>query len=418
MLILFLFLVFSFSRPRPDQAAPPAGVLSFKPAADPVANPSAQSQESRAIFDKWVGRHKDQRNWNDLLAKHWRPGQRLTAEQTQWLLDHRDLVDDLLRLAAAGGIPGTTCEQYSALSYRESQQMLNPITDRWNEILHYPTILAAESQRRYDAGDLAGAVDALLAINTIARSVREPLLINHLVAIAMQSKAGSELAAWISDSRLTPELAQRLRGKFAADAITMSDYRRTLDAIYCNGRNFLVDGLTNNNFRGLLTYNFEYEAARNGIFDSPPSERKKSAMAKVVIFAAGRSIWMRATPQSSLDSFDAAYRESAKNNAALPPELSAFMRDEREIRVRTNTSLAKVNLNVAGLDALVGNQSSSQTDPFTNQPLKTVDSGDSTLIYSLGPDGIDQHGALSYDPTNGTISSGDIVLRVTKRPQR
>lgn len=44
-------------------------------------------------------------------------------------------------------------------------------------------------------------------------------------------------------------------------------------------------------------------------------------------------------------------------------------------------------------------------DPF-GSPL--VRSGNA--IYSLGPDRSDQGGALAYDPTNGTVSTGDIVI--------
>jgi hypothetical protein len=31
-------------------------------------------------------------------------------------------------------------------------------------------------------------------------------------------------------------------------------------------------------------------------------------------------------------------------------------------------------------------------------------------IYSLGPDAVDQRGAVRYDPTNGSTSAGDLVL--------
>jgi hypothetical protein len=31
-------------------------------------------------------------------------------------------------------------------------------------------------------------------------------------------------------------------------------------------------------------------------------------------------------------------------------------------------------------------------------------------LYALGPDALDQRAALRYDPTNGTLSPGDIVL--------
>jgi len=45
-------------------------------------------------------------------------------------------------------------------------------------------------------------------------------------------------------------------------------------------------------------------------------------------------------------------------------------------------------------------------DPFTGRPLVLAPD----RIYSLGPDMIDQKGALLYDPTNGTVSPGDIAV--------
>jgi hypothetical protein len=46
-------------------------------------------------------------------------------------------------------------------------------------------------------------------------------------------------------------------------------------------------------------------------------------------------------------------------------------------------------------------------DPFTGKPLMKM--GNS--FYSLGPDMTDQGGKVVYDPTNGTLSAGDIVER-------
>lgn len=37
------------------------------------------------------------------------------------------------------------------------------------------------------------------------------------------------------------------------------------------------------------------------------------------------------------------------------------------------------------------------------------------VCHSVGPDGKDDRGAVSYDPTNGTLSAGDIALRVPKQ---
>ena len=51
------------------------------------------------------------------------------------------------------------------------------------------------------------------------------------------------------------------------------------------------------------------------------------------------------------------------------------------------------------------------TDPFTGRPYLSRDS----ILYSLGPDGVDHQGEVPYDPTNGTFSSGD-ALRLWSLP--
>lgn len=57
-------------------------------------------------------------------------------------------------------------------------------------------------------------------------------------------------------------------------------------------------------------------------------------------------------------------------------------------------------------------------DPFTGREGKTTDTlklaypddYSKVLVYSVGPDGIDDRAAVAYDPTNGTMSTGDIIL--------
>jgi hypothetical protein len=44
-------------------------------------------------------------------------------------------------------------------------------------------------------------------------------------------------------------------------------------------------------------------------------------------------------------------------------------------------------------------------DPFTGEPLHIADD----RVWSLGPDGADQEGRMRYDPSNGSVSAGDIV---------
>lgn len=51
-------------------------------------------------------------------------------------------------------------------------------------------------------------------------------------------------------------------------------------------------------------------------------------------------------------------------------------------------------------------------DPFSNQSLKYISAGDRAYLYSIGPDLTDNDAKLHYDPTNGTISSGDIIVAI------
>ena len=42
--------------------------------------------------------------------------------------------------------------------------------------------------------------------------------------------------------------------------------------------------------------------------------------------------------------------------------------------------------------------------------------GGKSVVYSIGPDGVDQRGTVDYDPTNGAKSAGDLVFRFTQDP--
>jgi len=55
-------------------------------------------------------------------------------------------------------------------------------------------------------------------------------------------------------------------------------------------------------------------------------------------------------------------------------------------------------------------------DPITHSEFQNHLSSDTMLIYSIGPDLIDQYGQIMYDPTNGSISNGDVTLSLSKGP--
>jgi len=53
------------------------------------------------------------------------------------------------------------------------------------------------------------------------------------------------------------------------------------------------------------------------------------------------------------------------------------------------------------------------TDPFGEGAyLRSKNVGGSIVVYSVFPDRNDQNAMVEYDPTNGTISSGDMTLRI------
>lgn len=54
-------------------------------------------------------------------------------------------------------------------------------------------------------------------------------------------------------------------------------------------------------------------------------------------------------------------------------------------------------------------------DPFTSAPLKTVTAEESFVVYSVGPDKTDDRAEISYDPTNGTVSRGDLLIEVPRQ---
>jgi len=53
----------------------------------------------------------------------------------------------------------------------------------------------------------------------------------------------------------------------------------------------------------------------------------------------------------------------------------------------------------------------------TSAPLRFLGKPDGFHIYSFGPDGQDDAGAITYDPTNGTTSRGDLALRIPRERQ-
>jgi hypothetical protein len=56
-------------------------------------------------------------------------------------------------------------------------------------------------------------------------------------------------------------------------------------------------------------------------------------------------------------------------------------------------------------------------DPFTGTPLRFIANRDPFVVYSVGPDKEDDKAAFLYDPTNGTISPGDVFIEIPQKPR-
>jgi hypothetical protein len=77
-----------------------------------------------------------------------------------------------------------------------------------------------------------------------------------------------------------------------------------------------------------------------------------------------------------------------------------------EAAIRNDHAVARLRLCRALIALRLGESTDDIIDPFTGEPLRIRPD----IIYSLGPDRSDDEGQTRYDPTNGTVSSGDLVV--------
>jgi len=66
-----------------------------------------------------------------------------------------------------------------------------------------------------------------------------------------------------------------------------------------------------------------------------------------------------------------------------------------------------IQATVRSLERLTQEEAERHLDPFTGNLLEQSSAG---YYYSIGPDFMDQKGDVAYDPTNGTISVGDVIV--------
>lgn len=108
----------------------------------------------------------------------------------------------------------------------------------------------------------------------------------------------------------------------------------------------------------------------------------------------------------------------ALNRIAVPNFLEASTRDfttqawekSAQIIVALKISKAMTNAYPPSLGQIKSTTQNIPVDPFSNTDFKYMPVSSSFILYSIGPDIVDERGQNIYDPTNGTRSSGDIVF--------
>ena len=365
---------------------------------------------------------------SSILWPHgWDMGTPLTQEQQDWLLRHQGVIEDLMALAAAGGMPGMSFEETLALLKHDGsgfQDLMNvPVPD----FLFAQTcarMLTLESQRLREGGDMARAAEVLLAIAPLAGSIREPTLIGHLVGVAMQRMATTGAAQWLEAGSMPPEVARQLRAGFGNSGLDLENLHHALQLEYlCNrtGAVMLVNAPLLSVFRQTMndpTYQGPWQ--KDNFLEQIGFMGNRLIKNPLGTFGgAWKAVVLRVNADGEINKLDQFWERKLDRIAAgdieaidwSPYQSYLSPPDFTSEAVRTAVSQARVNLVRAGLDHLLG-QPSDAMDPFTGEPLRVIERDSETLIYSLGPDRTDHHGEIQYDPRNGTFSAGDIFIRI------
>ncbi|MCE5229709.1 DUF1380 domain-containing protein [bacterium] len=407
---------------RPDQMQPPTRLVNTsRTGASPLKRlkspkptftdylAAVNGDEAAALYEKWWAKVDP-----SAPVLNRKIGQPLSPADKQWLLDHRDMLDDLIRMTRQSATPLFTAEDFAALPAAERIKIRNPDYLKNQSLAR---LFAAEAERRRESGDLAGAAEALIAVNSIARTFNDASEIGHMLTVATQTIGARELSLWISRGKIPADVARRLQDQLPKSIVGIPELRRAVQFEYEYSRENMVRTLNSAMPDLLRTVMGNPKAGVLELMWSNPGRF-------TVSFATG--MMAKANASTLIDGYDAMYATVFKSidqntptgnitqkshGIPLLPSYGVYNLDT--FRAQTNTNVALMRLNMTGLNLSTG-AAEPQTDPFNNEPLKTVSGDKSITIYSIGPDKVDQHAAIAYDPTNGTLSAGDMILTIPR----
>ena len=362
----------------------------------------------------------------------WQPGRdTIDPAQAQWLRDHADLIDLILRFSEAKGFPSPKKE-----SVRPSTQV-----PQFLMFQMMGKLMTAEGRRALQENDPARAVRAYKSAYSFGGHLADgPFLISRLIAIALVNQANRSVAQWIGETEydreplhaLLPRL-DVLHGRFYTQPL--KSY--AMESEYRSGRRQIVQALNgpwqSEMFGWDVGKDYHKYHFTNRWVDLPRLDR--------MAVTAFKAMHKKRNAPQSLREYDDYWKMDLQRVANDYPTMMAqsptpinysnflFMHVPSfdEAITRDLTSEAELNLNRAALDMLFENGAPPPADasladshehrwrdPFTERPLQMIEMDEAVNIWSFGPDGIDQSGLLYYDPTNGTTSAGDLAIHFPK----
>lgn len=468
LLIIGFQIDFAVSAIRSDQLQPPPGVIHIQPEpvlfhpkdGSPPRQPKTYEEFLAAhpnqaavslitsVYDEYTSITKNKRVY--FGSRKW--PEPASPDHDQWLAAHQDLIDRLIALSEMDVPPQITCEQAMAVPNPDYWE-IHPNKDRY--LSRLSDVLCAEIQRRLGAGDFGGAADALSANENLARFMGEPFPNSQYNALLMREQVYHELTEWIQ-SGPSPSVARTCRDKLSA--VQTPNPRRFFELLYAKKRSRYIEKATMS-FGALYS-----ECKADPLFRREPSESEKTihdALRKLhwpydtpdqlIAYSADAALFKTNT-SGRLTEFEMASAQAFsmfddyRNQKKLPDSEHRFlMARDFWLSVETPNFLleqfaftqTRLNLALAGLDEIIqpgtGAITPTRDDPFAPGTLHRIDTTTQTLIYSLGPDRIDQKCTVNYDkpiiseeeamegimddPKNlaAEPKSGDIFIRIPQK---
>lgn len=278
-----------------------------------------------------------------------------------------------------------------------------------------------ESQGKYDE-----ALDDYLTVLTMGRDyfAPQPSLISGLISISIQSLSLHQITRLAADRSTNRDLIGRAAARLKQIETTEGPFTRLIDSEYpCLQYFFDLARKNPEQLRDRYADMFKTKSLPGGADEFIRSvDRLDADHRKLFDWLKRRSEtprWLRA---------DRGYDEAGY--AKLLETLHPFTREtnlnwpEAETRYAVLRAVLSEARIVAALELYrrdTGNYPDDlaalapslieavPVDPFSGKPFPYARDGDSFRLWSVGPDATSDNAAVRYDPTNGSLSAGDLV---------